>query len=72
MAETKQAHIGIKPVFDTTIDVVTFDIKYPMDYVMEKQHVIYTANGLQYDSQVKEEFSSASSDDEFVSKKSSS
>lgn len=60
---------GIKPVFDTTIDVVTFALKYPMDYVVERQHVKYTSNGLQYESQIKEESSSASSDEEFVSKK---
>lgn len=68
--ETTLKHHAIKPVFDTTIDVVTFNIKYPMDYVVEQQHVIYTNNGLQYESQNKEESSSASSDEDFSSKKS--
>lgn len=59
----------LRPVFDTTIDVVTFCLKSPMDYVVEKQHVFYASKGLQYESQTKEESSSASSDDDFVAKK---
>ena len=50
----------LRPCFDTTVDVVTFCLQRPMDYVLEKQKVTYTKDGLQYESQMN--YSSSSSD----------
>lgn len=59
---------NLKPVFDTTLDVVSFDLNTPMDYKVERQHVSYTNNGVQYASQQKE-YSSSSSDEDFPVKR---
>ena len=57
----------IAPSFDTKIDVVSFELQTPLNYVVQTQDVHYTPNGVFYKNQTQADDSSdSSSDEEFV------
>lgn len=58
------------PKFDTSVDVVSFSMKSPLEYDVKKEKVHYTPEGIFYPSQIQDEsLSDESSDDDFTMKK---